>query len=107
MALDSFEIALKAFPYNASALYDYLYLLIKNECTAKAQMLVERWGNLLRTEGRGKERLIRGLLAEASGEREEAVSNYRASLRALKSNEREYIRSRISELTGVGDNDGD
>lgn len=105
LALECFRKAFKTFSYNSSAFCDYLYLLLKEGCTSEAQDLANRWKNVLRTEGRGKERLMRGLLAEALGNHEMAVSNYRASLNALKHDKQQYIRSRISQLIGDGDDD--
>jgi len=100
LALEYFERAFQIYPFNASALCDYLYLLVKHGFTSKAHELATRCKNILQTEGRCKERLIKGFIAEAIGDQQGALSHYRGSLSALSADKKQYIRSRILTLLG-------
>ena len=104
LSLDLFEIAFNAYPYNASALCDYIYLLVKFGFVTKARELADRYEHVLRTEGRGKELFIKGIISEASGDIDKAISNYRGSLRSLKSDKRDFVSARILGLVGDREN---
>ncbi len=98
MALNAFEDAFEIYHYNSEALCDYLYLLVKNGLIHKALETFDRYFYLLKTESIGKESFIKGLIAETRGDMNMAISNYRASLHALKQEKREYVNDRISHL---------
>lgn len=97
-AIDEFERAFELSTHDAAAVCDYVASLVSTGRIAEASAAATRHAGALDSAPVGLAAFVRGLLAEAGGDRDGARGYYRQSLRHADGTHRDRIRERLKTV---------